>query len=195
MTNERYRKANKMKNYKISPGMQKELLEIAENPHDIITQIKLYNLADRSDLALKFANECLDAEHSLEGILSCKNKFDESKIQYDPECAKKKLREVKLDVYRGPYTIEGLSAIENVLKKNGLTEQERKNIFEGALTSAKDPGLLSTDDIVSFMQDGKETCYSSIARYLGIPGEEIVRQYVPLYTKCVMSSQYTSGGK
>jgi len=172
---------------------QEEILAVVDSLYGV-KKIQAYIAAGKPDLAYNTANEELRTARVSERyslpeamppytadnwpVLSEKKKFDKQGIPYNSNVAKEKLKNTELWTRLDPPhpTLAELKTIDALLENNGLNEGERKNFLANAREKAK-KGVCG-DEISYFFYSEKETAYSLLAAYTGIPRKEVSLHYL-----------------
>jgi len=182
---------------------QKEILAVVDSLYGV-KKIHAYVAAGKPDLAYNSANEELRTARVSERyslpeamppytadnwpILLQKKKFDEQGIAYDSAVAIEKLKNTQLWTTETPLhpTIAELKTIDDLLETNGLNDAERKDFLANSREKAKKE--VESDKICHFFYHGKETAYSSLAKYTGVPRKDVALHYLDSLFEKILSN-------
>lgn len=166
-----------------------QILKMAENLFGV-KKIKAYNLAGRSDLAQKYANELLIAEHKHDNgpwvwspytankweVLEQKTEFDKHNIRYNPETVKLGLLGSDIRMCSDEPSKSGIRNIEEILTNHDCSTEERNKFFVKLRDRAKKD--LYSHEMYQFVMHRKETGYSNLAEHTGVERKEVVTHYL-----------------
>lgn len=176
-----------------STNEQEDFLALAKDLYGE-ERIKAYQLAERPDLAKKYANELLIGEGFNYGrgpqtldpyapecweVLRQKERFDKNGVPYDIKAVKKGLIGSHFFVYERCPSKEGIKTIDDVFDTYGLTEDERISFFVRIRDAGKEQIHPVHDEVSGFCLGRLEdTGYSNLAERTGVSRKEVVAFYL-----------------
>lgn len=163
-----------------------EIIKIAST-QNTENQMDIYTKIGRLDLATKLADERIkDAINRVSSFSEdidaayWAEKCDERNIPYDKQILMEKINSTEITVSPDFPTKDQLQTIEEKLKNNDLSNEEREALFNRNYYELKKKYHDRVSDIKAFVKEGKKTGFYNLGEHIGLSREQIVLDYLDL---------------